>query len=541
VSQAQIAQEIRTGQYVPDILDCLAQLSNDEVPTPPKLARAMLDILPDEVWSNPDYKWLDPFCKSGIFLREIAARLIDGLAEAIPDFTERREHIYRNMLYGTSITEMTGQISRRSLYYSRDASGDHSVVHFDDSNGNLPFIRADHTFKKKQDGTVDGGCVHCGAPLELERGEGRENYAYSFIHGAYPTEELKDMKFDVIVGNPPFQVNDGGGGGGASSVPLYNLFVEHAKSLQPRHIVMITPSRWFSGGKGLDDFRDRMLADKHITKMVDHPRLYDCFPGVKIRGGVSYWHWDSAHSGPCEVVTKVGDEVLGAPAVRNLDAYDVFLRRNEAVSILDKVDGHRESGVPDGKLGDQVSARRPFRLLSDTGQQTPEGLEDPILVYANQSTFYAERATVTFNDAWVDRWKVLLVKAHGTSGQEDVTILGHPVIAGPGSACTETYLVVGTFNSRLEAERLAAYMRTRFVRFLVSLRKITQNITRDSYRFVPALPMDREWSEADLYERYGLDESEVAFIESHIAQRLPDGTVLKPTAVEAVEDMHLDD
>src|SRR4051794_23189596 len=162
-------------QHVPDILDCLAQLSNDEVPTPPNLARDMLDVLPQEVWSEPDYRWLDPFSKSGVFLREAAKRLLDGLAELEPDFDRRREHIYKQMLWGTSITEMTGQISRRSLYYSRDSSGEHSVVRFADAAGNLPFIPADHTFD-------DGRCTLCGAPEDLERGESRENYAYSFIH-----------------------------------------------------------------------------------------------------------------------------------------------------------------------------------------------------------------------------------------------------------------------------------------------------------------------------------------------------------------------
>jgi site-specific DNA-methyltransferase (adenine-specific) len=189
--------QTKFARYVPDILDCLAQLSNDEVPTPPKVARAMLDILPAEVWGEPDYRWLDPFCKSGVFLREIAIRLLEGLSDWEPNFAKRRDHIYKNMIFGASITTMTGYISRRTLYYARDASSDHSVVRFDSDTGNLPFVQAKHMF-------VRGRCSICGAPDSLER-EGRENHAYSFIHGAYPTEELKDMKFDVIVGNPPFR------------------------------------------------------------------------------------------------------------------------------------------------------------------------------------------------------------------------------------------------------------------------------------------------------------------------------------------------
>lgn len=230
-----------TRQRVPDILDCLAQLSNDEVPTPPDLARAMLDLLPDEVWGQPNYLWIDPACKSGVFLREVATRLLDGLSSWEPDFLKRREHIYRQMLWGASITEMTGMISRRSLYCSRDASGKHSIVAFDTPSGNLPFVLAHHTI-------VNGTCQVCGAPEDLERGEQRENYAYSFIHDAYPTKEMSEMKFDVIVGNPPYQIASDGN---TRTKPIYNRFVEQALDMNPRHVVMITPSRWFAGGVGV--------------------------------------------------------------------------------------------------------------------------------------------------------------------------------------------------------------------------------------------------------------------------------------------------
>lgn len=327
------------------------------------------------------------------------------------------------------------------------------------------------------------------------------------------------MQFDVIIGNPPYQLTDGGGGGGASATPIYNLFVENAFALDPRFAVMITPSRWFSGGKGLDSFRDRMLRDHHLVKLIDHPRLYDVFPGVKIRGGVSYWLWNRDHDGPCEVVTKVGADVIGEPVSRMLDAYDVLVRRNEGVRILDKVASYRVNAKPEPRLGDEVSARKPFGLTNQRGSSSPAGISDPVLIYGNQVKTYMERSAITSNRNWVDAWKVLLVKAHGTSGREDVTILGEPVVAGPGTACTETYLVIGVCQAEEEARNLAAFMKTRFVRFLVSLRKITQNITRDSYSFVPRLPMDRAWTDQLLYERYGIDAAEIAFIESLIADR----------------------
>lgn len=545
----QVAFRLRNRN--PDVLTCIANLSNDEVFTPPELANHMLDLIADawakdhegaNIWADSSLRYLDPFTKSGVFLREITTRLVEGLKEEISDLEQRVDHILTKQVFGIGITQLTSLIARRSLYCSKLATGKHSIASsFDSGDGNVWFESLEHTwvgateFEETADAEggpiqrgVNGRCKFCGASQRsLDRGEGLESHAYAFIH----TEDIKawmtelfgeDMQFDVIIGNPPYQLGDGGGGGGASATPIYNLFVENALALDPRYVVMITPSRWFSGGKGLDDFRDRMLADHRFVKLVDHPQLYDVFPGVKIRGGVSYWLWGRDHDGPCEVVTKIGDAVIGEPATRMLDAYDVLVRRNEGVRILDRVMSFRHEGEPERRLGDQVSARKPFGLTNQRGKASPVGVKDPVLVYGNQITSYMERSAITNNTAWIDKWKVLLVKAHGTSGRDDVTILGAPVVAGPATACTETYLVIGVCESEKEARNLAAYMRTRFVRFLVSLRKITQNITRDSYLFVPKLPLDRVWTDELLYERYGIDQDQVTFIESLIADRPSD-------------------
>ncbi|OWY33466.1 Eco57I restriction-modification methylase domain-containing protein [Herbaspirillum aquaticum] len=512
----------------PDVLTCIANLSNDEVFTPPELANRMLDMLAEtwaadnggaNIWADKRVRFLDPCTKSGVFLREITSRLTVGLAQEIPDLRERVNHILTMQVFGIGITRLTSLLARRSVYCSKDADGQHSIATgFTSDAGNIWFERTEHTW-------VNRKCIFCGASqITLDRGQDLETHAYAFIH----TDDIKarvaelfgdDMQFDVIIGNPPYQLGDGGGGGGASATPIYNLFVEAALSLEPRYTVMITPSRWFSGGKGLDDFRDRMLRDHRFVKLVDFPQLYDVFPGVKIRGGISYWLWGREHNGGCEVVTMIGNERVGEPVVRQLDAYDVFVRRNEAVRILDKVVSFHINGRGEGNLGDQVSPRRPFGLTNQRGKPTKKGLKEPVLLYGNQNTSYVERSIITSNPEWVDQWKVLLVKAHGTSGRDDVSILGEPIVAGPGTACTETYLVIGVCGSESEAQNLAAYMRTRFVRFLVSLRKITQNITRASYRFVPKLPMNRLWSDEDLYARYGITKDEVAFIESLIADR----------------------
>lgn len=521
MSVHELAKQIRTGQHVPDILDCLAQLSNDEVPTPPKLARAMLDLLPGEVWGKVDYTWMDPFCKSGIFLRESAARLLEGLSDQIPDFEERRQHIYRDILWGTSITEMTGKIARRSLYCSRDASGPASVVKFSRAEGNLPFVRAEHTFPKKKDGTVTGGCTVCGAPLDLERGEGRENYAYSLIHGAYPIEEMKDMKFDVIVGNPPYQIGTEGHGVTASTI--YHLFVQRAIDLDPRYIVMITPFRWFTGGKGLDEFRDRMINDRRIRTLVDNPKIFDCFPGVKIRGGVSYFLWDRAHSGDCNFSTRV-DGVTRSTMKRDLrEGAGVLVRDNKALSVIRKVD----AGPVKERVEQTSSVTKPFGLTmrSNYPGSVPEPFEGAIpLIYGNRIG-YSRVDQIQRNHPWIDRWKVLLPMA--SSGDTPIdgdgnivdVVPGEPIAVAPGSACTQTYFIPGMFETRGETENFAHYLATKFVRFLVLQRKTTQHVTPDRFRFVPMLDMTRRWTDQDLYKYYALDEGESAHIEATIKPR----------------------
>ncbi|MGM7696799.1 Eco57I restriction-modification methylase domain-containing protein [Microbacterium sp. A84] len=495
----------RKRRHVPDILDCLAQLSNDEVPTPPKLARAMLDLLPAEVWSDPALRWLDPGVKSGVLLREVARRLLDGLANWEPDFTKRRRHIFENMLFGLPITEMTALIGRRSLYYSRDASSEHSVLQFGTEAGNLPLVPAAHTFKK-------GRCSVCGAADTIDRGDTRESHAYAFIHDAFPPKELQDMKFDVIVSNPPFQMDDGGNG--ASASPIYHRFVEAAIEMDPRYVLMITPSRWFAGGKGLDTYRDRMLNDRRMKKLVDYPKLYDGFPGVKIRGGVSYFLWDREYSGPCTIQTMWDGKPIGEPVERELNAYDVLVRRNEAVSILEKVRAKDEA-----TLDKRVSSRKPFGYPTNFhGAKAGDGLEKPVKLFGSQRISWVSRETIPQNGAWVDDWKVLVTRVQGTSSAIETQFLGKPIVAGPGTACTETYLVTGRFSNSIDAQWYAAYLRTRFARFLVSLRKSTQDAAKGVYSFIPEVPLDREWTDKKLYERYGLTDDEIAFIESQVRE-----------------------
>ncbi|MBK4348959.1 Eco57I restriction-modification methylase domain-containing protein [Lacisediminihabitans changchengi] len=526
----------------PDVLTCIANLSNDEVFTPPEFANQMLDMLEiawaeshdgASIWADPTLTFLDPFTKSGVFLREITSRLADGLATTIPDLQERVDHILTKQVFGIGITQLTSMLARRSLYCSKRANGQHSIAKsFTSEDGNVWFARTEHTWSgRKRERQVDptkggeiiveivgtGRCKFCGAnEAEYSRGDELESHAYAFIH----TTDIKariaqlfgaDMHFDVIIGNPPYQLDDGGHNN--SATPIYQFFVENAIALDPKYLVMVTPSRWFSGGRGLDKFRERMLTSHQLKCLVDFPKLYDGFPGVKIRGGISYFLWERDYDGPCTIQTMWDGKPLGAATARRLDTYDVLVRRNEAVSILDKVTAKQES-----TLDQRVSPGKPFGLRTFFhGKSSPAGIKDAVQLYGSQKISYVDRSEIPQNPEWVDEWKVLMTAVQGTSAAVETKFLSKPIIAGPGTASTETYLVAGRFKSEDEATRYSKYIRTRFLRFLVSLRKSTQHANRDVYSFVPDLPLTEDWTDAKLYMRYGLTADEIAFIESQVA------------------------
>lgn len=495
--------------HVPDVLETLAQLPNDEVYTPPKLVNAMLGILPEHVWLEPDYRWLDPATKSGVFLREVARRLMVGLADWEPDGAKRRDHILRHMLHGAAITQMSGEIARRSLYQSKNATGAEIkdpaladlVVQLDTPDGNVPFVPTEHVLDR-----AGRFCTVCRAPAALIR-ENRENFAYSFLHGTYPTKELADMKFDVIVGNPPYQIgmDDGKGNRTANITPLYNLFVEKAVAMDPRYVLMITPSRWFTSGHGLTDYRLKMMNDRRLRALVDNPKLYDVFPQAEIKGGVSYFLWDREYDGDCEFSTRI-DGSIRDTANRDLrQGVDVILRDNFAAGVVGKI------------------ASDPFgaSIKTNFSGAKEEPFEGSIpLVFVNKIG-YIRRDQLERNQAWIDRWKVLIPKAGDGHGREPAYVLGEPIALAPGSACTQSYLVAGTFDTRSEAENYAYYMTTKFLRFLVLQRKISQDLTPSRFAFVPMLDMTRRWTDADLYEHFHLASDEIAYIEQVIGPREP--------------------
>jgi len=492
------------SSYNPDVLSCIANLSSDEVFTPPSLVNQILDMLPNEIWSDKKATFLDPGCKSGVFLREIAKRLNKGLEKQIPGQQKRLNHIFKHQLFGLAITELTSLLSRRSVYCSKTANGKYSVCEgFDNPQGNIRFDRVEHTWK-------EGRCVFCGASKDVyDRGPELETHAYRFLH-VDKTEEIFKMKFDVIVSNPPYQM---GSDGGTRDMPIYNKFVDQAKKLNPRFLSMIIPSRWMASGLGLSDFRRSMLADRHIRKLVDYERMDAVFPGVDFEGGVCFFLWDRDNEGICDVTTVSGEEVIG-PVARDLNEYDVLVRDSRALIILKKILKAKEKSIIE-----ILSADKEFGWTSNFNDfHEKQGTNDVALHYNRKGkrlVGWINRNAVGKSPHLIDTWKVMIPKAYGERGTRPATVLGPSLIASSPSVCTQTYLFFYV-GSEKEAYSLNSYLRTRFFRFLVSLRKITQDATRSTYTWVPQQPWDHTWTDDELYKKYKLTKDEIAFIESMV-------------------------
>ncbi len=505
----------------PDVLTCIANLSNDEVFTPPEFANRMLDTLAEawaanhggaNLWADKTVRFLDPCTKSGVFLREITSRLNKGLEQEIPDLQARVDHILTKQVFGIGITQLTSLLARRSVYCSKRATGQHSIAKsFDREDGNIWFQRTEHTWE-------NGRCGYCGAPRgTFDREAGLENHAYAFIHTDNIKTRLaelfgKAMQFDVIIGNPPYQMT--GGGGGTNDSSIYHLFVEQAMRLDPRFLSMVIPSRWMAGGRGMDDFRENMLTGRHISHLVDYSKMSTAFPGVDFEGGVGFFLWDREYKGDALYTLFQGEEPH-PPLTRDLGAHDIFIRDYRAVGVLQRV---RVLG--ELTMDKVVSSDTPFGLATNFADHRPKPFRDSVALYLTERgqrvTAHVARSVIKKNEHLVDTWKVLLPEAYGERGAIPALVLGPSIVAPPASVCTQTYLVAGPLKSEGEAKSVQSYTRTRFFRFLVSLRKITQHALRSTYSWVPQQTWDRNWTDEVLYKKYGITKDEAAFIESMI-------------------------
>ena len=499
------------NNYSPDILNCLANLSSDEVFTSPELANRMLDLLPPELFRSSKTRFLDPCSKSGVFLREIAKRLLTGLEEQIPDLQQRIDHIMTKQVFGIACTDLTAEMSRRTLYCTKQANGEYSVsTAFHDEQGNLRYMRCQHTWE-------NGKCKHCGANrAQYDRVETIETYAYPFIHKSIKEILKKDMQFDVIIGNPPYQMSDGGGTG-SSAMPIYQLFVQQAKKVNPIYLVMIMPSRWMTGGKHLDDFRKEMLEDKHIQVLHDYINAGDCFPQVQIEGGVCYFLRNAKHNGKCKVFLHQSDGNIIESERYLDDGGDIMIRDANVISILNKVQAKKEPSFE--RL---VSKRNPFNLVGNieefvTTQKTGRKI---LCRYENkrQVLYLKDNVKITRNTDILPKYKLFVSKADGAAGQLGnpipARIIGKAEIGEPNMVCSETFLCIFT-KDKAEAECISDYMKTKFFRFMVGIRK-NKNMTHDTYLYVPLQDFSHPWTDEMLYKKYNLDKDEIAFIESMI-------------------------
>jgi len=491
--------------YNPDVLTCLANLSNDEVFTPPIVANRMLDLLPESIWTDSNVTFLDPATKSGVFLREISKRLIVGLEGQMSNLQDRIDHILKAQVYGMAITDLTALMARRSLYCSKTADGTYSACSsFNNPDGNIRFNRSVHKWNGDK-------CVFCGANKQLyDRGDELESHSYEFIHTDKPFEIYK-MKFDVIIGNPPYQLNVGVEKENYA-VPLYHSFVEQAKKLNPRFLTMIIPSRWFAGGRGLDDFRQAMLNDRRIRKIVDYPNATDCFPGVDISGGVCYFLWDRDNPGDCEIQTVKGNDVISTMSRPLLEENnDTFIRFNEAIPIIRKIRSLNEQTF-DG----YVSPQTPFGIISSFKDFKKEKFADAIRFYTVGGGGYINRNQVPRNHQWIDGWKVYIAAAYGERGSYPYRFLAKPFLGEPNSCCSQSYLHLGPFASKTEAENAITYIQTKFFRFCIMLKKNTQHAMRDKYTLVPRQDFKKPWTDEELYKKYNIDSNEIEYIESMV-------------------------
>lgn len=494
--------------YNPDVLSCLANLSNDEVFTPPNLVNQILDLLPKDIWKNKDAKFLDPVSKSGVFLREIAKRLMIGLEKEIPDKQKRINHIYTNQLYGIAITELTSLLSRRSVYCSKTANGKYSVCDdFKNEQGNIIYERMQHSWE-------NGKCEFCGASQEVyDREDALETYAYPFIHTDITKKKFKNMKFDVIVGNPPYQLSDAGHGRSAS--PIYHKFIQQAKKLNPRYLTMIIPARWFAGGKGLDEFRTGMLNDKRIRKIVDFENSNEVFPGVDVAGGICYFLWDRDNQGLCEVTNFYNGKEIKSE--RALNEFDILIRQSQAIPIIRKVQSKNENG--DKRLSDLVSSRKPFGLPTN---YNPKKSGIPCWFIQKIGLKYADKNDVSDDNKLLNKWK-LFVPPAPIAGQTDFSkpvgfyYEGNTRIAKPGECCTESWIVAGAFSTEKETISFKSYLFTKTVRFLLLQTVVSQHVTKDKFYFIPDLgKYEGKYTDELLIKRWGITKVEWEYIDSKI-------------------------
>lgn len=556
-----------------DILETITNVGNDEVFTPRRTVDILLDSLPEEVWHNPKYKWLNPATKNGIFEREIAIRLDIGLKDIIKDDELRKKHILQDMIFAFGQTKFTSNVARRTLYYCSQANrkcdgvkakDGHYIngyaigngLWFEDAEGNIKTPCTDHEYIDSKNRKMPISCsieerkkYHCkycgisGASTYNDINQ-REKYAYEFLHvyhlniERYLQERFfkgdKNMKFDIIIGNPPYQLSDGGAQ--ASAKPIYNLFVEKAISLNPKYISMIIPSRWMIGGKGLDEFRKMMINDKRISQLHDFLNAKDCFPNNEIKGGVCFFLWESEYNNKCLVTTKNNSVIKKTYRYLKEGEMDIFVRDETLVDVHNKVkrktqktfDSIVSASKPYGFRAETMLSPKKYKLPPFSETKINDGYEIFGLGDKQKRTwkYLSKDYPLPKISKCLHKYKVFIAEAYGSGAIGEA--MSVPVLAYPGQLCTETFLEVGPFENEVSASNAIKYIKTRFFRALVSIQKQTQHTTQKVYRFVPMQDFtsnsDIDWSkeifeiDLQLQNKYKLNDEEKEFIRKNIQE-----------------------
>lgn len=457
-----------------DIFDYIPPQKTNQIFTPRKVVNMMVNMLEEAnpgLFSDYNTKFFDPYVKSGLYIAEIVRRLYNGLKDQIPNSKERIKWILENQVYALAPSNIIYNIVKNFIY-----PDDVEI-----STKNL---------------------------VELDLAEFLDEADWQHrITEAFGGE---DLKFDVIIGNPPYQEMDGGAK--ASAGPLYHKFIENAKGLNPRLLSFIIPARWFSGGKGLDSFRDTMLKDTKIRELHDYFDATDCFPNIDISGGVCYFLRDRDYDGHCRV-TSYRDglqNTMTRPLAHN--GIEAFVRFNEAIGILEKV---QQLDRGNSNFATSISSRKPFGLPTNVSVKKSGGPED-VRIYAYPNNGFIAKTDVSKNSELIDRIKVLISYVYGERGSFPYLVIGKPFIAEKSTICSETYIIVRVCDSIVQARNVISYMSTKFFRFLVLLNKNTQHATSKVYSLVPDQDFSQPWTDEKLYNKYGLTDEEIQFIESMV-------------------------
>jgi len=468
-----------------------------EVFTAEREVNAMLDLVQQET-SRIDSRFLEPACGNGNFLVEILRRKLAAVkvryGKNAADY-ERGAVTAVTSLYGVDILPDNVEDCRDRMYEIFDRE---YTVHCQQTANDETRQAVRHILRHN---------ILCGDTLAVKLCEGEP------VHAA-GLEEVFRMKFDVIIGNPPYQSSDGGSGNGISARPVYHLFVEKAKQLKPRYLSMIIPARWYAGGKGLDSFREDMLNDLRLEKMVDYPKSRECFQGVDIAGGVTYFLWNTNHTGHCEFTSVIGDSVHRK--TRQLNEFRIFVRDNTGVEILRKV-----RSLEERTMSKVVSARNPFGFVSsDRGESQP--FDGCMTLFSSGGKGYVQPADITKNAGIAGRYKLSIGKLNpdraGVNNAADgkMNVITKMKILSPNEIVTESYLILATFEDPLQTGNCMTYYSTKFVRYLISLTLSSMNISRKNFQFVPVQDFTGAWTDEKLYEKYRLTTDEIGLIERTI-------------------------